>query len=88
MTNFWQSREADDALRSQASTAPRFHLGQGTIGFLFTIPVLTLFAAFNVGPAFYAVYPDIPQMTSKFVEIVPLVHRQGNGISFCSHPMA
>ncbi len=33
-------------------------------------------------------YSDIPQMTSKFVEIVPLVHRQGNGISFCSHPMA
>ena len=33
-------------------------------------------------------YTDIPQMTSKFVEIVPLVHRQGNGISFCSHPMA
>ncbi len=23
---------------------------------------------------------DIPQMTSKFVEIVPLVHRQGNSI--------
>ncbi len=27
---------------------------------------------------------DIPQMTSKFVEIVPLIHRQVNGIPFAA----
>ncbi len=36
------------------------------------------------GRIFRTVNPstDIPQMTSKFVEIVPLVHRQGNSIPF------
>ena len=31
---------------------------------------------------------DIPHMPSKFVEFVPLSHRQGNCIPLCSHPMA
>jgi len=31
---------------------------------------------------------DIPQMTSKFVEIVPLVHRQGNSIPFAAMLMS
>ncbi len=31
---------------------------------------------------FVHIYPDIPQMTFKFMEIVPLFHRQGNCIPF------
>ena len=41
-------------------------------------------AAYMVGHFAEHVWSDIPQMTSNFVEIVPVSHRQGNYIPFAA----
>ena len=54
-----QSRQSFDPARARAMSEPRLWLSRGTVGFLFTVPVLSMFAAFNVGPALYAVYLSV-----------------------------
>ena len=51
-----QSHQSIDPARARGISEPRLWLSRGTVGFLFTVPVLVLFAAFNVGPALYAVF--------------------------------